>query len=259
MSTITIDGLPFHVRIDGDSAKPALLVSNSLSSDLSMWDGQIPEWSKHFRVVRYDQRGHGGSAVPDGPYSMERLGRDAIGVLDALGIEQAHWCGLSLGGMTGMWVATHAPHRLGRVILANTAAQMGPPDLWNGRIRMATRGGMEALADPTITRWFTQDFIARAPDEIARMRAMVLRTPVKGYQGCCAAIRDMDQREAIRRVGNPTLVLIGKHDPATTPAAGQLIHERIAGSKAVMLDAAHIGNVEDAQAFLKATLDFLLG
>lgn len=257
MSTITIDGLPFHIRIDGPDHAPVLLLSNSLSSDLTMWDGQISAWSKRFRVVRYDQRGHGLTAAPEGPYSMERLGRDAIAVLDALGIGKAHWCGLSLGGMVGMWMLTHAPDRLDRVILSNTAAHMGPPDLWNGRIRTATRGGMEALADATITRWFTKGFIERAPGEIARMRRMILGTSVKGYQGCCAAIRDMDQRWSIRHAANPVLVLIGAHDPATTPAAGQLIHQRITASTAVTLNAAHIGNVEDPDGFLRATLDFL--
>jgi 3-oxoadipate enol-lactonase len=259
MPTITIDGLPFHIRVDGPEGAPTLLLSNSLSSDMTMWDGQLLEWSRRFRVVRYDQRGHGLSAVPEGPYSMDRLGRDAVAVLDALGIRKAHWCGLSLGGMVGMWMLTHAPHRVDRVILSNTAAHMGPPDLWNSRIRTATRGGMEALVDPTITRWFTQDFITRDPAEIERMRRMVLGTPVKGYQGCCAAIRDMDQRHSIRQASNPVLVLIGAHDPATTPEAGRLIHQRIAGSKAVTLNAAHIGNVEDPDAFLAATLDFLAG
>ena len=139
MPFIDIKGERFHVQIDGEEGKPALLLSNSLSSDLSMWDDQIPAWAEHFRVVRYDQRGHGKSVVSPGPYSIAQLGRDAVAILDALGVVKAHWCGLSLGGMVGMWVLTHAGHRIERAVLANTAAHMGPPDLWNGRMRLARR------------------------------------------------------------------------------------------------------------------------
>jgi 3-oxoadipate enol-lactonase len=254
---IDIDGDAFHVRVDGPDTAPVLFLSNSLSSDLTMWDGQVAEWSKRFRVVRYDQRGHGQSAAPQGPYSMERLGRDALAVMDRLGVERAHWCGLSMGGMVGMWVLTHAPERIDRAVLANTAAHMGPPELWNGRIRTAQTGGMEALVDATVERWFTKRFIAAAPDAIARVRQMILRTPAAGYIGSCAAIRDMDQREAIRAITNPVLVLIGQHDPATTPEAGALIHAAIAGSQSATLDAAHLSNIERPSEFTKTVLDFL--
>lgn len=258
MPTIEIDHERFNVRVDGAEDKPALLLSNSLSSDLAMWDEQMADWTAHFRVVRYDQRGHGLTGVAARPYTMDRLGQDAVAVLDALGIAKAHWCGVSLGGMTGMWVLTQAPERLGRAVLANTAAHMGPADLWNGRIATADRGGMEALVQPTLERWFTSSFRERAPDAMARMREMVLRTSVAGYQGCCEAIRDMDQRESIRAITNPTLVVIGAHDPATIPADGELIHERIAGSRKLVLDAAHISNVECPQDFTRAVRDFLL-
>lgn len=184
---ITIGHEEFEIRIDGSERAPALLLSNSLSSDMSMWDDQIPLWSQHFRVVRYDQRGHGRSVVSPAPYTMDQLGRDALGVLDALGIERAHFCGLSMGGMVGMWLLTHAPERIDRAVLANTAAYMGPADLWNGRVAAAEAGGMEALVDPTIARWFPESFRATAPETIERMRAMILRTPAVGYQGSCLA------------------------------------------------------------------------
>jgi 3-oxoadipate enol-lactonase len=251
--------LEFHIQVDGPEAAPVLLLSNSLSSDLLMWDDQMPHWTERFRVVRYDQRGHGRSVVSPGPYTMEQLGRDAVAVLDHLGVERAHFCGLSMGGMVGMWLLTHARERIDRAVLANTAAHMGPLSLWNDRIALARAGGMEATVEPTVKRWFPAEFHARAPETIDRMRAMVRRTPVEGYIGSCEAIRDMDQRESIRSIDTPTLVLIGAKDPATTPAAGQLIHEAIAGSKTAVLDAAHISNVEQPEAFTKTVLDFLAG
>jgi 3-oxoadipate enol-lactonase len=251
--------LEFHIQVDGPEAAPVLLLSNSLSSDLLMWDDQMPHWTERFRVVRYDQRGHGRSVVSPGPYTMEQLGRDAVAVLDHLGVERAHFCGLSMGGMVGMWLLTHARERIDRAVLANTAAHMGPLSLWNDRIALARAGGMEATVEPTVKRWFPAEFHARAPETIDRMRAMVRRTPVDGYVGSCEAIRDMDQRESIRSIDTPTLVLIGAKDPATTPAAGQLIHEAIAGSKTAVLDAAHISNVEQPEAFTKTVLDFLAG
>jgi 3-oxoadipate enol-lactonase len=257
MPFITIDGDRFHIQVDGPDNGPALLLSNSLSSDLAMWDDQVAVWSKRFRVIRYDQRGHGRSVVTDGPYSMDRLGRDAVGVLDALDIPKAHWCGLSLGGMVGMWMLTHASERIDRAVLANTAAHMGPTALWDGRIETARRGGMEALVEPTIERWFPEHFRASAPDTMDRMRAMILRTPVAGYQGCCAAIRDMDQRESIRSISGPVLVIIGARDPATKPEDGELIASSIADARKRVLDAAHISNIEQPEAFTSAVLDFL--
>jgi 3-oxoadipate enol-lactonase len=257
MPFITIHGERFHVRIDGPEEAPALLLSNSLSSDLSMWDDQVPSWARQFRVIRYDQRGHGQSVVSPAPYSMERLGQDAVAVLDALGIEKAHWCGLSLGGMVGMWMLTHAPERIGKAVLANTAAHMGPVELWDGRMRTAEKGGMQALVEPTIERWFPEHFRKAAPATMDRMRAMIRGTPVEGYRGCCAAIRDMDQRESIRAIAAPVLVIIGSRDPATKPADGELIAASIKGAQVVTLDAAHISNVEQPAAFTAAVASFL--
>jgi 3-oxoadipate enol-lactonase len=257
MTMLTVGGERFHVRIDGAEDAPALMLSNSLSSDLSMWDDQVPSWAKRFRVIRYDHRGHGASAAPAGPYSLDQLGRDALGVLDALGVARAHWCGLSMGGMIGLWLLTHAAERIDRAVLANTAAHMGPPELWDGRIRTAERGGMQALVEPTLQRWFPADFREAAPATMERMRAMILRTPVAGYQGCCAAIRDMDQRETMKRIDRPVLVIIGARDPATTPADGALIASAIAGAQTVTLDAGHISNVERPAEFTAAVTRFL--
>jgi 3-oxoadipate enol-lactonase len=247
----------FHVRIDGADDAPTLILSNSLSSDLSMWDPQIDAWSRDFRVVRYDSRGHGRSAAPDRPYSIAELGRDALALMDTLKIAKAHWCGLSKGGMVGMWVATHHPARLNRLVLANTSARMGPPDLWNSRIQTVRKGGMAAVVDATVQRWFTHRFVARDAGTIATVARMVAAVPPHGYAGCCAAIRDMDQRESIRAITAPTLVIVGAHDPATPPAAGELIQSRIAGARLMTLDAAHVSNLERPAEFGAAVLGFL--
>lgn len=258
MDTIDIDGTSFAVESDGRAGAPVLLLSNSLSSDMTMWEDQLPRFAEHFRVVRYDARGHGKTQASPAPYTIERLGRDALAVLDALHIEHAHFCGLSMGGMVGMWLATYAGARISRVVLSNTSAHMGPPSMWDGRIAIACEGGMEATVEPTVNRWFPPAFQARAPQTIERMRAMIRRTSVEGYVGCCEAIRDMDQRASIRAIRTPTLVIIGMNDPATTPQAGQDIHRAIPGSTVAVLDAAHISNVEQPDAFTATVLRYLL-
>ena len=257
ISTVTVEGATLAVRLDGPAAAPILLLSNSLSSDMTMWDDQVPRWAQHFRIVRYDQRGHGCSGASPGPYTLERLGRDAVAVLDFLGVARAHFCGLSMGGMVGMWLLTHTRERIERAVLANTSAHMGPPALWNERIALARAGGMEATVEPTVTRWFPAAFHARAPATIERMRNMIRRTSLEGYVGCCEAIRDMDQRESIRAVRSPTLVIIGANDPATTPRAGRAIHAAIPGAAMIVLDAGHISNVEQPAAFTDAVQEFL--
>jgi 3-oxoadipate enol-lactonase len=253
----TIRGEPFNIRFDGPAEAPVLMLSNSLGTNLSMWDPQIPEWSRHFRVLRYDSRGHGLSAVPDRPYSIAELGNDALAILDHFGIENAHWCGLSKGGMVGQWLATHARKRLGRVVLANTAACMGPPDLWNMRIRNVRANGMAGIVQPTLERWFSPAFRQNDAATVAAVSEMLKLTPPLGYAACCGAIRDMDQREAIRSILNPVLVIVGTVDPATPPAAGRLIAEAIHGAKLVELEAAHLSNLEQPDAFAKTVLDFL--
>lgn len=255
----TINGEPFNIRIDGPAEAPALLLSNSLGTNLTMWDPQVAEWAKHFRVVRYDSRGHGLSVATDEPCSIARLGHDAIAILDHLRIDKAHWCGLSKGGMVGQWVATHARERFDRIVLANTAALMGPPQLWNGRIANVRANGMASLVQPTLERWFSPAFRERDAATVAKVSEMLKTTPPLGYANCCAAIRDMDQREAIGSVTNPVLVIIGKRDPATPPAAGHLIAAAIRGARTVELDAAHLSNLEQPEAFTRAVLDFLKG
>ena len=257
MSTYEIDGNSFAVRVDGTNAAPALLLSNSLSSDFTMWDDQVPAWSRHLRVVRYDVRGHGASQVSPPPYTIERLAHDALGILDALGIDKAHFCGLSMGGMVGMWLLAHAPTRIGRAVLANTSAYIEPRSLWDSRIEFARQSGIDATVEAIVTRWFSKAFRAKAPATIDRTRAMIRRTSVDGYVGCCEAIRDMDQRESIRAIRNPVLVIVGANDPSTPPEAGRAIHAAIPGSTLTVLDAAHLSNVEQPAAFEEAVARFL--
>jgi 3-oxoadipate enol-lactonase len=257
MAIRKIKGEKFNIQIDGMDKGPVLMFSNSLSSNLTMWDPQVAAFAKTHRIIRYDSRGHGKSVAPERAYSIAELGADALAVMDAVGVETVDWCGLSKGGMVGQWLLTHHPHRIRKAILANTAAQMAPPELWNGRILTVKKYGMAKIVDATIDRWMTKGFQARDPGTIAKVRKMILATPAQGYCGCAAAIRDMDQRESIRTIANPVLLIAGTHDMATTVSAMRLMLQRIKGSNWVELDASHISNLEQAAKFTKAMKDFL--
>jgi len=251
------DGCPIHVEVTGGDGAPALMLSNSLGTNIHMWDDQLGEWSKHFRVIRYDRRGHGQSGAPKGPYSMERFGRDVLSVLDALGIEKTHWCGLSMGGMVGQWLGANAPSRIGKLVLSNTNSYYADKTLWDDRIRFLESNPLEKLVDPNMERWFTADFRAKAPQAIARMKEIFLTTDKNGYAACCAAIRDMDFRASNPSITAPTLVIVGAKDPATPPAQGEAIAQQIKGAQLVSFDAAHIANMEQPAPYTKAVLDFL--
>ncbi len=252
------DGCPLWVEVEGPAQAPVLMLSNSLGTDLHMWDAQVAAFTQRFRLVRYDRRGHGKSGVPAGPYTMERLGRDALAIADALRIAKLHWCGLSMGGMVGMWLAAHAPQRIDRLILSNTSCHDPEPAVWNERINaVAASGGLKSLADRVMTLWFSPQFRARSPQAVAPLLAMLAATPVAGYIACCEAIRDMDHREILSRISAPTLVIAGRQDQATPVAAAQFIHSRIAGAGLTILEAAHIANVEQPAAYAQAVLAFL--
>lgn len=257
MPFIDFDNTRFHYRFDGPPDAPVITFSNSLGTNLEMWDPQIPALADRFRVLRYDQRGHGLTAVTPGPYSITQLGRDVLGLLDALEIEEAHFCGLSMGGMTGMWLGVYAGQQIKSLVLCNTAAKIGTPEIWNARIAAVQKGGMPAVTEAVLQRWYTPSFITAAPDQIERTRQMLLRTPAEGYTANIAAIRDMDQRETISRIRKPTLVIAGAKDPVTTPADGRFIVESVPGAQFAQLDAAHLSNIEAAPAFTKTLLNFL--
>jgi 3-oxoadipate enol-lactonase len=257
MPTIDADGCPIYYEVEGRDSGPALMLSNSLGTNLHMWDDQAPEFAKHFRLIRYDRRGHGQSGVPAGPYTMERFGRDVLAVLDALKIEKTNWCGLSMGGMVGQWLGANAPDRVEKLVLANTNYYYADKNPWIDRIKFVSEKGLEALVDANMQRWFTEGFRKRAPDVMARMKAMFVATKVPGYIGCCQAIAAMDFRESNPRITAPTLVIVGTQDAATPPSAGEAIQKAIKGAKLVGLDAAHISNMEQPKQFTDTVLDFL--
>jgi 3-oxoadipate enol-lactonase len=247
-----------HHRLDGTADTPVVVLSNSLGSTLDMWEPQVSALSERFRVLRYDHRGHGRSSVPPGPYSIADHGRDVIELIDSLGLERVSVCGLSMGGMTGMWLAAEAPERVDRLVLACTSAHMPPPELWNERAATARGGGMEALADGAMERWFTPAFRAEHPESVARIRAQVAETPPEGYAASCEAIRDWDFRERLASIRTPTLVIAASEDPSTPPAYGEAIAEGIPGAGfALIPDSAHLANVERPEAFTGAVLAHL--
>ncbi len=254
---VTGDGCRIAWRYDGPADAPVLLLSNSLGTDMSMWEPQMAAWTASYRVLRYDQRGHGASDAPAGAYSLDRLGRDVVELLDALELENVDFCGLSLGGMTGQWLGIREPRRLRRLILANTSSFMGPPANWDARIATVHRDGVAPLAEASIERWFTSRFAAAAPAALAPIAAVLGATSPAGYAGCCAAIRDMDMRRTARLIETPTLVIGGALDPATPPPHSEALADAITGAILVMLEAAHLSNVEQPDAFTQAVLDFL--
>jgi 3-oxoadipate enol-lactonase len=257
MPFVEIGDFRAHYALSGPAGAPVLVLSNSLGTNFSLWDPQLPEFEKHLQVLRYDTRGHGQSSVTAGPYRIEQLGRDVLHVLDRLSLERVHFCGLSLGGMIGMWVGINAPERLSKMVLCNTAARIGTPELWNARIDAVRKGGMKSIAPAVIERWFTPSFRAAAPETIAHTQRMIEASPPEGYAACCAAIRDMDQRETISAITLPTLVISGAMDPATPPADCQFLASKIRGARYVELAAAHLSNVEAAAQFSAEVLRFL--
>jgi 3-oxoadipate enol-lactonase len=257
MPFATVEDCRIHYRFDGPEDAPIVMLSHSIGTHMGMWAAQLPAFTKRFRLLRYDGRGEGLSDVVPGPYTMERLGRDAVGLLDVLGLREVRFCGLSMGGMVGMWLAVNAPDRVERLALCNTAALMQPANLWDERIQTVRSGGMAAIAESVLARWFTGGFRQTAPERVEPIRRMLLDTPPEGYMACCVALRDMDQSESIRAIRRPVLVVVGAHDPATTPAQGRLIADRILGASYLSLDAAHLSNVEARAPFDAAVGDFL--
>jgi 3-oxoadipate enol-lactonase len=258
MPTIQSNGCPINVVIEGPENAPVLMLSNSLGTTHAMWQPQLDAFKQHFRLVRFDRRGHGGSGVPKGPYTMEGLARDALAVLDGLGLKKVNWCGLSMGGMEGMWLGANAPERFERMVLCNTSALFPDRKIWDDRLRFARENGLAAMVGANMERWFTKDFREREPKSIAWITEMFLTTPLEGYIGCGEAVRDMDHRALLPNIKVPTLVIAGRHDPATTLQAGEYLRDHIPGVAFTVLEAAHISNVEQPAAFSNAVLEFLL-
>jgi 3-oxoadipate enol-lactonase / 4-carboxymuconolactone decarboxylase len=246
---VEIPGGHLHYRVDGRDDAPALLLSNSLGSTLDLWSAQTEAWSRTMRVVRYDTRGHGQSSAPRGEYTLEDLGQDAIRILDALGISRAHVCGISLGGLTAMWLGIHRPSRVNALVIANTAARVGTPQRWTDRIAKVRNEGMSAVADMAMTTWFTPAFRQREQTLVARFHQMVAATNPDGYIGCCAALRDADVRGDLPRIEAHALVVAGAHDTTTTGEDADFIYSQLRSASEVTLPGAHLTNVECAEAF----------
>lgn len=252
--------VPLHHVLNGPLDAPLVVLSNSLGANLEMWAPQLPALSGQFRVLRYDQRGHGKSPVPPGPYDIPDLGRDALNLLDDLDVEKVHWCGLSLGGMTGMWVAANAPERIDRMVLLCTTAYYGTPELWQERAAAVRSGGTESIAEAGIGRWFTEGFREREPATVGRFRRMIESTPDEGYAECCGAIERLDEREDLPKIQAPTLVIAGAEDPAAPPDPhAQLLADRIPDARLEIVDAAHMANAEQPHIVTDLILDHLEG
>ena len=257
MPFIESTNLRVHYQLTGRPGAPVLVFSNSLGTNLSMWDPQLAAAEQLFQVLRYDSRGHGLTTVTPGPYSIELLGRDVLALLDQLKIQSAHFCGLSKGGMIGMWLGAHAPDRLRNLVLCNTAAKIGTRESWDGRIKSVREGGMKAIAPSVIERWFTPEFRRASPAIVARTRQMIENSPPDGYVASCEAIRDMDQREAISEIRVPTLVISGTKDPVIPLGESLFLSQRISGAHSVDLETAHLSNIQASEEFTSAIIRFL--
>ncbi len=257
---IKVNNIQMNYELSGKKGAPVVVLSHSLSSSLLMWNPQMDVLNLYFQVLLYDIRGHGDSDTPLGAYTLELLGNDAIGLLDALNINQVHFIGLSMGGMIGQCLALNYPHRLKSLVLCDTASVI-PSDaqpIWQERIDKARKKGMEALLEETMERWFTPAFLTKNSQMLALIQKQFLATPVSGYIGCAEAIRKLNYLDRLSEIKMPTLIMVGEDDPATPVSASVAMHERISNSKLVILPSArHLSNVEQTEAFNTALLTFL--
>ncbi|MFQ3787118.1 alpha/beta fold hydrolase [Halomonas sp. A29] len=255
----TGDGVRIAYRIDGPAENPVLVLSNSIATDLEMWDRQVPELAEHFRVLRYDMRGHGESGIPVGAYSIERFGRDVLELLDSLDVERAHFLGLSLGGFVGQWLGIHAPERIDRLILSNTASYLGPAKQWDEAIAAVLEAAdMQETAQRFLRNWFPARMLAPESPIVEPFRTTLLATDRQGLAGSYAAVRDTDMRRTIALITAPTLIIAGEHDPVTTASHSEAMSASIPGARLVVMPAAHMTHVEFPAEFMKAVLNFLL-
>jgi len=259
MPLIETGGLRHYYRIDGNDQRPVLMFSHSLGCDHTQWDAQAADIQPHFRVLRYDTRGHGATDAPPGDYSIATLAGDALAIADALGIARFAFCGLSLGGMIGQWLAAHAPDRLTHLVLANTSSRFPDPSVMESRRRNVLEHGMAAVADAVMQRFFTARSLAWNPPAVANIRRVLLSTNPAGYAGCCAAVRDLDQTSILSAIRAPTLIVAGGHDVSTPwDGHGDVLAREIAQARVERLPTAHLSNVERPRSFTAALLRFLL-
>jgi 3-oxoadipate enol-lactonase len=254
---LQVDDVRLHVRTDGDPAQPCIVLSNSLGTDLSMWDPQVSALARDFYVLRYATRGHGRSGLGTLPVTLERLGLDVVGLLDTLAIPQARFCGISMGGMTGQWLGIHQPQRFGRLVLANTAARIGTAEGWRARAAQVRRDGMDAVADGAAGRWFTPAFVDRERHAVARMIDRLRAQDRGGYAACCDALAQADLRREVASIPVPTLVVAGAHDPVTTVDDGSWLVQTLPDATLAVVPASHLSNLEAVTAFTETVRSFL--
>jgi 3-oxoadipate enol-lactonase len=257
---IEANGIQINCELSGKEKAPVVVLSHSLACSMMMWRPQLDLLESHFQVLRFDTRGHGGSDAPAGPYSLEQLVDDAIGILDELDFDRVHWVGLSMGGMIGQGLMLSCPDRIERLVLADTAAII--PDeaqpIWQERIDAVLKGGMQVVAESTLERWFTPNYLEQNPPEIDQIRQQILKTPVAGYIGCSEAIRRLNYLDRLSAIRKSTLIMVGADDFGTPVAASEAMHAQIKGSKLVVIPhAAHLSNIEQAQIFNDNLITFL--
>lgn len=258
MPFANLPDVKIHYELAGAESFPVLAFCNSLGTTLDMWDGQLQAFSRYFRILRYDTRGHGQSAATPGPYKIEQLSSDFMRLLDVLRLDRVYFCGLSMGGSTGMLLGATAPTRFHKLVLCNTVPKFGTPDLWNTRIQNVQRGGMKAVANSVIERWFTPDFRSSHSAEVQKVLDMLQNANPQGYIACCAAVRDADLKQLLKDISVPSLVVAGTVDPAAPPAEGHALSESISGAAYLELEASHLSNIEARDAFNRQVLQFLL-
>jgi 3-oxoadipate enol-lactonase len=257
MPILMLDAEVFCYSLDGPADAPVLVLSNSLGTAMAMWDGQMAVLQQHYRVLRYDTRGHGRTLASPVPYTLQMLGQDVLHLLDALKIEKFHFCGISMGGLTGLWLAIHAAERVQKLVVADSAARIGTGDGWRARAQLVQESGLDAVADGAAGRWFTPAFIARVPDQVQQYVATLRATSPTGYAGCCLALADADLRSEIAAIKAQTLLIAGLHDPVTTTVDARFMQDAIGGAHYAELNASHLSNIEASADFNKLLLNFL--
>ena len=258
MPVITANQARIFYRLEGQDGLPVIVLSHSIGTDHAMWTPQVPDLTQHFQVLRYDTRGHGASDSPPGEYSVEQLGRDALALVDGLKISKFAFCGLSMGGAVGQWLALHAPERLTHLALANTSPRFGTPEQWNSRIQAVRQGGMPAIVGLALGRFFSPEFLASSSPEVSSIRSVLLGTVPEGYVSCCAALRDFDSTAALEKIKTPTLVIVGDKDVSTPLSGnGDVLVRGISGANLVRLPVAHLSNLEAPRSFTAALIAFL--